>query len=129
MQGMSAKRFWDAWINTPEGGIGLLLTTEPGKVAFAFADAYCAQETARLERKWVEIANKNALEREEFAEQLRISEVETARLREALRHAQSTVGFFASVIKSGERWSATCQEALDKVSSAAAPTKKTDSPK
>ena len=56
-------------------------------------------------------------------------EQETIRLREALRHAQSTVGFFASVIKSGERWSATCQEALDKVSSAAAPTKKTDSPK
>ena len=31
----------------------------------------------------------------------------------ALRHAQSTVCFFASVIKSGERWSITCQEALE----------------
>ena len=57
-----------------------------------------------------------------LSEQIEKAEAERDGLREALRHAQSTVGFFASVIKSGERWSATCQEALDKVSSAAAPT-------
>jgi len=39
------------------------------------------------------------------------------RTQETLKHANFTVRFFASVIKSGERWSVTCQEALDKARS------------
>jgi len=42
-------------------------------------------------------------------------QAQIARLEEALRHARSTVRFFSSVIKSGERWSVTCQEALEQV--------------
>ena len=40
---------------------------------------------------------------------------ENSQLRAELKVAQTTVGFFASVIKSGESWTTTCQEARDKV--------------
>jgi hypothetical protein len=61
---------------------------------------------------WLEL--KDALDYAEAFGQARAAS-KGEELWAALRHAQSTVCFFASVIKSGERWSVTCQEALEQV--------------
>jgi hypothetical protein len=52
---LSAAEFWNKWINTLEGGVGLLLTTEPGKVCFVFAEAYADHRNAALRSRIAEL--------------------------------------------------------------------------